>query len=656
MTPQELATALGKARREGGEWRSLCPAHADHDPSLSITERDGRLYFVCRAGCSQGAVMDALKARGLWGQRKERGGNLGEIAETYDYVDERGKLLFEVVRFANPKGFRQRRPDGVGGWVNDLNGVRRVPYHLDLLVKAARAGKGWRVYIVEGEKDADKLIGRWDVTATTNPMGAGKWRDEYNRYFADAEVIIIPDNDDAGREHAKHVADELVEVAQSVRIVHLQGVPDKGDISDWIADGGTQSNLEDIVDDTTAFCSPVAPDGQPEVKWAGDDEDEDLPPREWLLGTNFCKGFLSGLTGSGGTGKTAIRLLQLIALALGRSDLTKEHVFIRTRVLLVCLEDNEIELRRRIRAACRHHGIDPKELHGWLAYWTPKDLKFLQMTQFGQAEEGGLATALRRIIKKLGIGLVCIDPFVKSHSANENDNVLVDRAVTLFLHVAHECGCACDYVHHHKKGLQLAGDKDAGRGASSLADASRLVKTAITMTEKEAEEFGVKDHDRKFLIRLDDAKINIAPPAAEAVWFKLVGVNIGNATETYPKGDNIQSVERWYPPSFDLHKSHIITIFNAIRRGPEPDERYSGNPKSDDWAATLIQEITGCTETRAERLLNDWIKNSVLIESKYYSKKRKRQAPGLTLNEGKAATMLGSLYDPPNEENPNVFK
>jgi hypothetical protein len=95
--------------------------------------------------------------------------------------------------------------------------------------------------------------------------------------------------------------------------------------------------------------APVPP-GQPAVKWAGEDG-APIPPRQWVLGTTFCRGYLSGLTGAGGTGKTALRLLQLIALALGH-NLTGEHVFKRTKVLIVCLEDDENELRRRIRAAC----------------------------------------------------------------------------------------------------------------------------------------------------------------------------------------------------------------------------------------------------------------------------------------------------------------
>jgi hypothetical protein len=649
VTPQELAGILGRPRREGREWQCLCPAHTDHDPSLSITERDGRLYFVCRAGCTQESVMDALKSRGLWGSG---GGDKPQIADTYDYVDEAGHMLFQVVRFV-PKDFRQRHPDGIGGWVWNLQGVRRVPYHLDEMTLAAKQ-PGWRVYIVEGEKDADQLAGRWGLIATTCPMGAGKWNQEYNRYFNNAEVVIIPDNDAVGTAHAVQVATELLPIARTVKILHLAGLPDKGDVSDWLSAGGSEGELEDLVENTQPFDPnadvPLTPPGQPEVKSAGEGDDTPPPPRPWLLGTNFCRGFLSGLTGAGAAGKTSVRLAQFLALALGRGDIVGEHVFKRTKVLLVCLEDDENELRRRIRAACIHHNINRQDLRDWFYYWTPHDLKLIDIDENGHASPGPLADALKRIITKLQIGLVSVDPFVKSHSANENDNVLVDQAASVFLQVAHDCGCACDYVHHFKKGIPVAGDADAGRGASSLANASRILKTLVKMTEAEAKKFDLDSQTRKSLVRLDDAKINMAR-AEKASWYKLVSVNIGNPTDDYPHGDNVQAVERWYPPKpATAAKSHLVEIFQALRDGPEDGEFYSADPRSTAWAANLIEQIAHIPENDAEQLLNDWVKNAVVREEQHYSPKRKRSIKRLVINEIKAAEILGPLYQNPTQK------
>jgi putative DNA primase/helicase len=108
-------------------------------------------------------------------------------------VDEAGELIFQVC-WTEPKGFFQRGPDGNGGWLLNLDGVRRVPYRLPELLKASVQDC---VYVTEGEKDTDRLFDL-GLTATTCPMGAGKWREEYNPFFAGRLVAIIPDKDEPG--------------------------------------------------------------------------------------------------------------------------------------------------------------------------------------------------------------------------------------------------------------------------------------------------------------------------------------------------------------------------------------------------------------------------------------------------------------------------
>lgn len=161
------------------------------------------------------------------------------IASRYPYRDERGALLFEVVRFEG-KNFAQRRPSGRGEWVWSLDGVRRVPYRLLELLKAVGT-----VYVTEGEKDADRLADL-GLNATCNPCGAGNWRPEFNQFFAGRDVVILQDNDGPGLAHADDVARALYPVAESVRIVWLSGVPAKGDVSDWLDAGHTVSELESI--------------------------------------------------------------------------------------------------------------------------------------------------------------------------------------------------------------------------------------------------------------------------------------------------------------------------------------------------------------------------------------------------------------------------
>jgi phage/plasmid primase-like uncharacterized protein len=166
------------------------------------------------------------------------GNGKSRIVATYDYRDERGEVLYQVVRF-DPKGFRQRRPKAGGGWEYSVKGTRLVPYRLLEMLAADPSGN---VLIVEGEKDADRAASM-GMVATTCAMGAGKWRPEYNEHFRGRSVCIIPDNDKPGREHANQVAQALCGIAGSIRVVELPGVPEKGDLSDWLDQGGSIERL-----------------------------------------------------------------------------------------------------------------------------------------------------------------------------------------------------------------------------------------------------------------------------------------------------------------------------------------------------------------------------------------------------------------------------
>jgi hypothetical protein len=268
-SPQEhlrrVLERLGEHQeRRQGVYFARCPAHDDHNPSLELTVKDGKFVMICRVGCRNEAILKALGTtwREILGGDATANGNghaprakgriakkpRGRILSTYDYKDEEGQLLFQTVRY-DPKDFSQRRPDHErpGEWIENLKGVRRVLYRLPELLRAP-AGK-WRC-IVEGEKDVDNLV-RLGIVATTNPMGAPKWKpvdpEVVRRALGDHRVALFPDNDEIGRRHVQDVATRLKGIAAEVRIVELPGLPEKGDVSDWLAAGGTIEQLRELI-------------------------------------------------------------------------------------------------------------------------------------------------------------------------------------------------------------------------------------------------------------------------------------------------------------------------------------------------------------------------------------------------------------------------
>lgn len=195
-----------------------------------------------------------------------------QIVKTYEYRDESKQLLYQVVRF-EPKDFRVRRPnpknppdldhrldpndpDDRKHWLSPWGfgeDTRRILYQLPELLDPAIIANGNPIFIVEGEKDADRL---WQIglPATTCALGADKWLPEYSDFLNDREVVILPDNDEQGKRHADKIAKSLWIVdPPSIKIVELPGLNEKGDVSDWLDQGGTKQRLLALAKDMVTF-------------------------------------------------------------------------------------------------------------------------------------------------------------------------------------------------------------------------------------------------------------------------------------------------------------------------------------------------------------------------------------------------------------------
>jgi AAA domain len=372
-------------------------------------------------------------------------------------------------------------------------------------------------------------------------------------------------------------------------------------------------------------------------EWDAGDFTDLPPPREWLLGNQFCRRFLSGVLAPGATGKTALRMLQYLSVATGR-PLTGQHVFKRSRVLLLSLEDDDTELRRRLAAARLHHGIAPADLQGWLFCATPKGIKLAHVRD-GAKVCGPLEAMLRQTIKSRRIDLLGLDPFVKLHALEENDNGSMDFVCDLLVKLAIEFNIAVDVPHHTKKGLQTAGDADAGRGASAARDAGRLMYTLTRMSDGEGDTFGIPAEERRLYVRLDSSKVNIAPPSGEATWFKLVGVHLDNGTHDYPNGDDVQTVVPWQAPkTWDgMSSVQLNAALDEIEAGFTNGQRYSDASKAGDRAAwrAVLKHCPDRTEPQCREIVRTWVKNGVMFSEDYDDPIERKSRKGLHVSHGK---------------------
>jgi len=277
-----------KAKRAGKEWNCHCPFHDDKTPSMFINEE--KEMYVCYSCKAKGKLHNP--------DYKSSNNKKFTIDKTWDYVDADKKLIFQVLKQFTPKDFRQRRPDGKGGWHSNLEGVKPIPYKLPDIISSKR-----NIIIVEGEKDADRLISL-GMCATTNSGGASrKWSPELNPYFKDRHVAVIMDNDvldklsgfKPGERHAHEVAEALNKVTKSVRVISLPRLKKRQDVSDWLDADGSKEELINILKDAPEWKKADKPK---EVKQKSKiqepvaDAIKDIPFK--FLGYNYgCHHYLS---------------------------------------------------------------------------------------------------------------------------------------------------------------------------------------------------------------------------------------------------------------------------------------------------------------------------------------------------------------------------
>lgn len=426
LNPVSIAHALGGEAR-GNQISAPAPGHSRGDRSLSVLiDPSAPEGFVVTAfaGEDVGSMRDYVRDKaGLPAWQPERSpqapptahvhlvkpktakrfSDYPLIAEgysaaaTYDYFDADGVLKFQVLRYEHvtkAKTFLQRQPDGKGGWL----GGRPAPllYRMPELFARPRE----LVYVVEGEKDADNLasIG---ALATTVPNGS--WPDDLVA-LRGRKIYVLADNDKTGEEKAN----KAISLLSGIAIVHridLPGLPDKGDVSDWLAAGGTIEQLAAMA----KAALPVAANQNlpgPRIISSAELVNGFVPPDYHVDGI-AQKGFIYSLTAATGTGKTAVMLL-IASLTAEGGELSGREVA-KGRVVYFAGENPDDVTMRWIGMA-HHLGFDLQDI----------DVHFIK-ERFSIPE--AIATIREQVEKLDGVGLIIVDTSAAYfHGTDENGN------------------------------------------------------------------------------------------------------------------------------------------------------------------------------------------------------------------------------------------
>jgi hypothetical protein len=473
---------------------------------------DERWLLKCHAGCSFDAIVTAagLSASDLFTERPKT--IKPHIVATYDYRDEGRALLYQVVRM-EPKDFRQRRPNG-RDWIWNLGNVRRVLYRLPELQGQTI------VYIVEGEKDADRLAAL-GLAATTNAGGAGKWRPEDIQQLKAAtveRVIVLPDNDEPGRAHARAVADSCHAAGLQVQIVELPGLPAKGDASDWNGAGHTIDELRALVTATPLYAPPVPSTSDrpahfpraPVVTFLSDVSPEAV---DWLWPSRFARGKYSLLAGEPGLGKSF--LMMDGAARLSRGGVWPDGMRApQGRVLYLTAEDG---LADTVRPRFDALGGDPSQLAVLEAIREPDGTR----SAFSLVRDLAMLVIAIREVQPV---LVVLDPItaylgtVDTHRDSE-----VRAALAPVMDVIDQARCALVAIGHLSKDAQRAALHRPG-GSIAFVAAARIVLALAA---------DPNDPDRRLLAPL---KSNLCRPAA-ALAYRIGDTGVTWETEPVPDLD-----------------------------------------------------------------------------------------------------------------------
>jgi hypothetical protein len=288
----------------------------------------------------------------------------------------------------------------------------------------------------------------------------------------------------------------------------------------------------------------------------------DIPTRPWLAPGYFLRGAVTTIIGPGGVSKSSLVLAYVVALALNKK-LHLMHPRGAFRSLVFNVEDDRHEQQRRLTAILGSLGKLPSAIAGMVVRSGPKEVGVLfeLNPETGEVEPTPAMALLEDAIQDHAIDVLFVDPLAELHNEEENDNGAMRSIVAAFRVLAVRRNIAVVIIHHTRKGVTVAGDADAGRGASSVVGASRVVLTLTGMSPEEAKAFGVGEDARKLHFRVDGGKANYSSLTG-CEWFERI-------TSVLPNEDTVAVPVPWTPPVDSVSPEMREQVEAAIRRGSD---------------------------------------------------------------------------------------
>ena len=470
---------------------------------------------------------------------RSNGKTAPHIVAAYPYVDETGRLLFEVVRL-DPKDFRQRQPDKTepSGWRWSTKGVRQVPYRLPEVIEAKSNGNV--IAIVEGEKDVN-LLWSLNIPATCNAGGAGKWHPSLTPFFEGADVVIIPDHDPQkrhpktgepmvhddgrpvlpGQDHARDVAQALVGVAERVRVLdlaqHWPAMPLKGDVSDWLHSGGGNADALYALIERLPTWSPEQPLDAPPTDplldlvnvraWQG----KSPKATGWVVRERIPDVNVTLLTGQGGVGKTLLMQQLSVATVLGKEWVNELPEM--GPVLFVTAEDDENELHFRYDKIARHYDTTFDDLADAglnLMTLAGKDAVMAIADARGIVKPTELFKTLVRTAREIRPRWIGLDTAADIFIVNERDRSQVRQCISLLRGISLELSTAVILLAHPSLAGISSGSGLSGSTAWNNSVRSRLYLKTEKTKDKDDEEGGDDSPEPGSVRILETMKSNYA--------------------------------------------------------------------------------------------------------------------------------------------------